>query len=135
MCICVYIYRIYIYILYTLVYIICVCIYIVYILHRIYIDTYLNICITYLDIMYKSIYYVYRHTHKIIYRYIYTYIYIYIISGNRLYDPFFRRRKGGVFSIITRLPPVVTAPASRETLIDEQLAHRVSRVYIYILHA
>jgi hypothetical protein len=36
--------------------------YIEYILHRIYIDTYINICIVYLYIIYKSIYYIYRHT-------------------------------------------------------------------------
>ena len=88
MYICVYIYRIYIYILYTLVYIICVYIYIVYILHRIYIDTYMNICISYLDIIYKSIYCIYRHTIILsIQRYIYD---------NRLYVPFFDGGRGGL---------------------------------------
>ncbi len=40
----------------------------------------------------------------------------------------------GVFNILVRLTPVVTVSPSRETLIAEQLVHRVSRVYIYIYY-
>jgi hypothetical protein len=47
----------------------------------------------------------------------------------------FSTEKGGVFSILARLAPVVAAPASRETLTCEQLAHHVSRVYVSILYA
>ncbi len=46
----------------------------VYILHRMYIDTYIKICPVYLYIGCKSMYYIIRHTHKYyIYRCICTY--------------------------------------------------------------
>ncbi len=53
-------------------------------------------CNTYLDIICKSIYYIYRYTHNIMYTDIYVHMYIYIISDNRLCGPFFDGGWGGL---------------------------------------
>ncbi len=92
-------------------------------------------CLTYLDIVYKSIYYIYRHTHNIIYTDIYTHINIYIISDNRLYVPFFDGGWGGLqYSSTARATGRSVRFTANVDCREDRSPRLVGLYIIYILH-